>query len=160
MHKVAKWADIVTAHSIPGEGIIKGLRNGARDSQEPRGVVLISSMSTEDALIDENGDYEKRTYAMAYRNRDFVMGFISQRPIKDSGASDVADFITMTPGVSISSSGDELGQKYRTPQECILEVGSDVIIVGRAIIESIDPVKEARKYRELGWEAYRRKIII
>jgi len=51
-------------------------------------------------------------------------------------------------------SGDDLGQQYRTPRDAIVRRRCDVIIVGRAIREAVDPVSAARMYRDAGWSAY------
>ena len=49
---------------------------------------------------------------------------------------------------------DTMGQQYHTPIEAILQHGSDVIIVGRAIYAAANPEAAARSFRELGWAAY------
>lgn len=45
LYKVAEWADIVTVHSLPGEGILKGLMSVTNDAN--RGVILLAEMSSE-----------------------------------------------------------------------------------------------------------------
>lgn len=98
---------------------------------------------------------------MALKHRDFVIGFIGQRKLGNNGPED--DFILMTPGVSLSSSGDGLGQQYRTPRQVVVEAGTDVIIVGRGIYAgAVGNAEELRKrgeiYRNAGWEAYSERI--
>ena len=60
----------------------------------------------------------------------------------------------MTPGVSIQSSGDALGQQYLTPEEVIGKRRSDVIIVGRGIYQAEDPAEAAARYKEAGYKAH------
>jgi orotidine 5'-phosphate decarboxylase subfamily 1 len=91
---------------------------------------------------------------MAQANKDFVIGFITMKKLLDDQC-----FINMTPGVKLAAGGDTLGQQYNTPEKVIGEQGSDIIIVGRGIYEATDPVAEARKYREAGWNAYKSRII-
>lgn len=45
LYKVSKWADIVTVHSLPGEGILKGLQCVSNSSSP--GVFLLAEMSSE-----------------------------------------------------------------------------------------------------------------
>lgn len=45
LYKVAEWADCVTVHSIPGDGILKALN--AVSNRASRGVFLIAEMSSE-----------------------------------------------------------------------------------------------------------------
>jgi len=65
-------------------------------------------------------------------------------------------FITMTPGVKLVEGTDNLKQQYNTPTNVIND-GSDVIIVGRGINEADEPKEEAKKYREEGFNAYKKR---
>ena len=57
-------------------------------------------------------------------------------------------------GVKISEGGDQYSQTYNTPENAIKTNGSDVIIVGRGILESDDPVATAVAYKEAAYNAY------
>lgn len=97
---------------------------------------------------------------MARRHKGFVMGFIAmgQLPGMDREHQE-EDFIVMTPGVSLASKGDALGQQYQTPEFVIGEKGSDIIIVGRGIFGAGDRVEEvAKQYRDQGWRAYAKRV--
>ena len=40
IYRIADWADIINAHSLPGPGIVQGLADGASDKE--RGLLFIS----------------------------------------------------------------------------------------------------------------------
>ncbi|KAI9024733.1 humps family-domain-containing protein [Hyaloraphidium curvatum] len=157
IYKIASWADITNAHPLPGEGIVKGLAEAGLPLG--RGLLLLAEMSSAGNLIDER--YTEETFRMAMRNRDFVIGFIGQRRL--GSGSPEEDFLYLTPGVSLASTGDALGQQYRTPRQVLVEAGCDVIIVGRGIYAgAVGNPEELRKrgeeYRNAGWQAYLEKI--
>lgn len=145
IYRIVEWADIINAHTLPGPGIIQGLKTIGMPQQ--RGLLLLAEMSSKENLFDQR--YINATLAMAKQNKDFVMGFIAQNKLLDD-----PDFIYMTPGVSLESSGDNLGQNYLHPSKVILEQATDVIIVGRGIYKSSTPKISAKEFRTLGWQAY------
>ncbi len=145
IYHIADWADIINAHSLPGMRMIASLAEVGLKKQ--RGLLLLAQMSSANNLLTP--EYTEKTLAIAKQFPEFVMGFISQEKLSSD-----PHWIYMTPGVHLSTEGDNLGQQYVTPQQAILEHGSDVIIVGRGIIKATDPLAEAKQYRAAGWEAY------
>ncbi|MBU1178227.1 orotidine-5'-phosphate decarboxylase [Patescibacteria group bacterium] len=145
IYHIVDWADIVNAHTVPGPGIIDGLK----EVGEPkgRGLLLLAEMSSEGNLA--TGEYTAKTLQMAKDNPDFVIGFITMKKQLNE-----PNFINFTPGVKLVAGGDNLGQQFNTPEKVIGEQESDIIIVGRGIYEADDPAAEAKKYREAGWKAY------
>jgi len=149
VHKIVNWSHMVTAHSVPGAGIIEGLRKiGLRQG---KGLLLLAEMSSQGSLA--TGSYTEATVKMAKEYSDFVIGFIAQRKLVEEPY-----FIHMTPGVSISSNSDDLRQQYNNPDYVIGIQGSDVIIVGRGILNAENPQVAAKLYQETGWAAYERRI--
>lgn len=57
-------------------------------------------------------------------------------------------------GVKLVEGGDSLGQQYTTPEDVIRRKTCDIIIVGRGITESVDPVATAIHYQQAGYAAY------
>ncbi|ORX57317.1 orotidine-5'-phosphate decarboxylase [Piromyces finnis] len=156
VYKIASWSDITNAHPIPGEGIIKGLKEVGLPLN--RALLLLAEMSSKGTLA--KGQYTLDTIEMAKRNTDFVIGFIGQNRIYDNGDNS-QDFLYLTPGVGLETKGDSLGQQYRTPHQVIVESGCDIIIVGRGVYGAKDDaeIKErAEKYRKAGWDAYLERI--
>jgi len=110
-------------------------------------LILLAEMSSEGHLMTDS--YIQQTLHMAEQFADFVIGFITQHVISTD-----PHWINMTPGVKLDGDKDQLDQRYITPRTAILEQGSDVIIVGRGILNASNPLEEAQKYREAGWESY------
>ena len=142
---IADWAQITNAHLLPGPGIIDGLKEVGLN--KGNGMLLLAEMSSQGNLITDA--YIQSNIDAALMHKDFVMGFIAQHRLLDDPG-----FVTMTPGVKMSLGGDSLGQQYLSPEKVIVENGSDVIIVGRGIYQSSNPVDAAKEYRQSGWDAY------
>ncbi|MBT3949406.1 dihydroorotate dehydrogenase electron transfer subunit [Candidatus Parcubacteria bacterium] len=149
IYHISDWADIVNAHTVPGPGIITGLKEVGM--QKGRGLLLLAEMSPEGNLA--TGEYTEKSLKMAEDNKDFVVGFITMKKLLDDPS-----FINMTPGVKLVSGGDGMGQQYNTPQRVIKDQESDIIIVGRGIYQAEDSLTEAKKYREAGWKAYQERL--
>lgn len=153
--KIAHWADITNAHGVTGSGIVLGLKQGAVETTtSPRGLLMLAELSSKGSLA--HGEYTQGTVDIAKSDKEFVVGFIAQR---DMGGKDEGfDWIIMTPGVGLDDKGDGLGQQYRPVGE-VMAGGSDVIIVGRGLYgKGRDPVVEAKRYREAGWQAYLERL--
>lgn len=148
VYHIADWAEITNAHTLPGPGIIEGLKKVGL----PKGnaLLLLAQMSSKDNLF--TAEYTQRTVELAKENSDFVIGFISQERITDD-----PQFIHFTPGIKLEAGSDSLGQQYNTPKEAILHNGTDIIIVGRGIFEAQNPATEAEIYRKAGWQAYQER---
>lgn len=148
VYRISAWADIVTGHPLLGPGMIQGLAEIGQPKQ--RGLLMLAELSAADTLLTE--DYTRSAVKIAEQFPDFVMGFIAQRRLNNDPR-----WIYLTPGVKLEAGKDRLGQRYVTPELAIAERGSDIIIVGRGIIQAQDPVAEAQKYRQRGWQAYSHK---
>ena len=146
IYKIVEWADIVTVHAVPGPGILAGLKSvtGSR----VRGGLMLAEMSSKGNLCSQ--EYQSGALAMAKEHEDFILGFISMKPVSEG-------FLTFTPGVQLSSKGDSLGQVYRHPRDVVRE-GSDVIIVGRGITGANDVQGAAKEYQKEGWSGYLERL--
>jgi len=145
IYHIADWAHIVNAHTIPGPGIIKGLRQIGLNKN--RGLLMLAEMTPEGNLA--TGEYTNETIKMSKEYEDFVIGFISTKKLTDD-----PKYLHITPGVKLAEGGDDLMQQYNTPEKVIKEKGNDIIVVGRGIYQADDPLAEAKKYHEAGWQAY------
>eukprot|EP00127_Corallochytrium_limacisporum_P006091 Clim_evm40s218 gene=Clim_evmTU40s218 len=149
IYKIAEWSHITNAHTVPGPGIIRGLAKVGLE--KGRGLLLLAEMSSVGNLAV--GEYTEKTISMAKENKDFVIGFVSQRKL----IPEDDHFIVTTPGVSLVSKGDALGQQYRSPSDAIND-GSDIIIVGRGILAQKDRIEAAKQYKQNAWEAYKKDL--
>ncbi len=146
IYHIAKWADIINAHILPGAGIIQGLQQGNQSG----GLLLLAQMSSKGNYL--NDAYTQAAIELAEQHSDFVMGFICQEKLSDNPS-----LIHMTPGVKLTANTDDLGQQYNSPDYTIKEKGTDVIIVGRGIYQADSPQKSAATYREQAWAAYQQR---
>ena len=149
IYQMVKWAHIINAHALPGEGVINGLKEIG--STQHRGCLLIGQMSAKGNLASP--EYSKQTIEMAEHHKDFVIGFICL-----SNLADDPQFVHMTPGVKIGEGSDSLGQQYLTPEEVIVNRRTDVIIVGRGIYQAADAAQAAQAYQKSGYEAYLKRL--
>ena len=156
VYKISSWADITNAHGVTGNGVVEGLKQGAKETttnQEPRGLLMLAELSSVGSLA--YGEYSQKTVEIAKSDKEFVIGFIAQRDM--GGQEEGFDWLIMTPGVGLDDKGDGLGQQYRTVDE-VVSTGTDIIIVGRGLFgKGRDPDIEGKRYREAGWNAYLKK---
>eukprot|EP01080_Neovahlkampfia_damariscottae_P003972 gene3972-7228_t len=135
IYHICSWSDLVTVHVISGPGVIDGLKECFNN--QPKGLLLIASMSSSGNLYDNS--MTSSILNMAKENSESVAGFICQNRVdQDDG------FLYCTPGVSLSSKSDSLGQNYNSVEHVILNKGTDLIIVGREE-EEIPKKKEKPK---------------
>lgn len=154
VYRIVEWSDITNAHGVTGEGIVKGLKEATVGINEPRGLLMLAELSSKGSLA--YGEYTKKTVEIAKSDKEFVVGFIAQRDM--GGRDEGFDWLIMTPGVGLDDKGDALGQQYRTVDE-VVSTGSDIIIVGRGLYgKGRDPVTEAIRYKEAGWNAYLNRV--
>ncbi|CAH1256099.1 UMPS [Branchiostoma lanceolatum] len=149
LFQIADWAHLINAHSLPGAGVLEGLKQVGLGKQ--RACLLIAEMSSQGNLA--TGEYTKATVKMAEEHQDFVVGFISQSQLSDNPA-----FIHMTPGVQLSGLGDGLGQQYVSPWDAVVTRRADVIIVGRGVYKDPDPATAAQSYQTAAFQAYQHRL--
>ncbi len=149
LYKISNWSDLVTCHSLPGKGVVDGLKNGVGDYSE-KGVFLLAEMSSKGNLI--NDKYTKDTMELATdaSNNDFIAGIVCQT----LGLVTSPGLIQLTPGVQINKTNNELLQQYNSPETVIKEKGADVAVVGRGITNAPNAAVAAKQYRDQLWTAY------
>jgi orotidine 5'-phosphate decarboxylase subfamily 1 len=162
IYKIADWAHFVNAHAVPGDGIVEGLYEVAKEkiaAGQVRGCILLAQMSSKGTLA--TGEYTMKTVEMAVRQKHFVMGFIGSGSVpgelKKLAEAAAPEFCLLTPGVQFGGPEGALKQQYASPEEAVA-AGSDCIIVGGGIYKAKDPAAAAREYRDAGWKAYLKRL--
>ncbi|KAF2368898.1 Orotate phosphoribosyltransferase [Trinorchestia longiramus] len=140
------WADMVTAVPLAGEGLLAAIAKASHGGPS-KGVVLVAEMSSEGAL--RSSEYLELCQRAAKNFPQLVLGFVCQSSVTDNPG-----LVQMSPGVSISASGDSLGQQYVSPEVSVGERGADIIIVGRGVTTAADPAATAADYQRLAYAAY------
>lgn len=130
----SELVDLITVHCITGESMISEVNN------LDVGILLIHQLSTKDNLIDKL--YSLKVLDIAERVPN-VVGFISQERTDER-------LLTFSPGISVVSSSDGMGQCYNEPSEL-----SDFYIIGRSIYQSENQVETAEMYQRLCFEKFR-----
>eukprot|EP01126_Amoeba_proteus_P051489 TRINITY_DN6150_c0_g1_i5.p1 TRINITY_DN6150_c0_g1~~TRINITY_DN6150_c0_g1_i5.p1 ORF type:complete len:260 (+),score=57.16 TRINITY_DN6150_c0_g1_i5:311-1090(+) len=149
IYKIVQWADMVNCHLVGGSTSVASLREVGLPFG--RGLLVLAEMSTVDTRTGKDTISASLSIASTYP--DFVVGFISQGRI----ASDSPHLLHCTPGVNLSTTSDGKGQNYNTP-DVVVKRGTDVVIVGRGIIEAPDVVEAAKMYRDCSWKAYLERL--
>lgn len=147
--KIADWADIVTVHAIAGDGTLEALKS--KSTTKNSAFLLIAQMSSAHTLAQDS--YTSATVQLALQYPDDVIGVICRQKLSDNPA-----LLHLTPGVQLSEGTDLFGQQYLTPEKVINELHSDIIIVGRGILQAHDPLAQAQLYKKAGWDAYQNRV--
>ena len=141
IYKIRNWANFVTFHGIVGEGQIKQFNSLKYRNQF---IILVAEMSNDGNLIDYN--YTNNVKQMALNNEDDVLGFVSQNYLLEN-------FLCFTPGIRLENISDNSDQKYITPEKAINR-GSDILIIGRGIIDSENILESCWLYQNEAWRHY------
>lgn len=153
IYEVSSWADLVTAHVLPGRGILQGIRKVMESSANKRGMFVVAELSSAGNLTTPS--YAQEAVKLIEGSEDCVTGFVCQ----DGGIlKNLPGAIHLIPGVKIEGSGDSLGQQYNTPAKAIGVCGGDIAVVGRGIYEAKDVVLAAETYRNTLWDVYSKRI--
>ncbi|KAH8265365.1 hypothetical protein KR038_005251 [Drosophila bunnanda] len=156
VYKISSWADLVTAHTLPGRSILQGLKAGLGEqgASKERGVFLLAEMSATGNLIDAKYKESSNKIATEGADVDFVAGVVCQ----SSDAFAFPGLLQLTPGVKIDETVDQLGQQYQTPEHVVKERGADIGVVGRGILKAKNPEQAAQTYRDRLWAAYQDRV--
>ncbi|KAF5403294.1 hypothetical protein PHET_03245 [Paragonimus heterotremus] len=154
VYTISDWCDMITVHCIPGPGVFEAFRQineqfAAEGKTRRLRAIVVAQMSSQDNLVDES--YSAKCLELCKANVDVLAGWVCQNPLPGSSeliASNPSLFYWV-PGVRVDATGDDLGQKYNSPDQVLVRFGTNVIlIVGRGITEASDPIGAAELYRQ------------
>ena len=147
--KINNWANCITCHGIAGSSILKEYKDiqtkNNYQEEESKGIFLVAQMSNKGNIINEM--YTNNIIKLGEFN-DTITGFITQKNLNIPNNK----YLYLTPGVSLQNKKDNKDQQYRTIEEAIIRDNCDIIIVGRGILNSENPQKEAEIYQKEGWK--------
>jgi orotidine-5'-phosphate decarboxylase len=149
-------ADLFTVHASGGKAMmaaaLEGAREGALSSgRDPLvvGVTVLTSIDQE-VLKTELGverPLPDQVLALAIQAREAGLSGVvcSGRELALLRMFFPGGFLMVTPGISLSSASDAPDQKRTvTPKEA-LKAGSDLLVIGRSLIESPDPAQAVQE---------------
>ncbi|KAF2807007.1 orotidine 5'-phosphate decarboxylase [Mytilinidion resinicola] len=144
--RISEFADIVNVSILAAEDL---------PYSNERAFIILADMTSKGSLA--TGTYTEKSVEFARKHSDCVIGFVAMKSLADINASLPAipneDFIIFTTGINWSSSGDKLGQQYKTPAQAV-QGDADFIISGRGIYAAVDRVETAKQHQKEGWDAY------
>ena len=151
MKNLAKLdVDVVNVHVAGGSAMMKaameGLNEGAVNGKRPLCIAVTQLTSTSQEAMNEEllipGDVKDVVISYAKLAKEsgldgVVCSVHEARAIHEACG---ADFLTVTPGIRLSSDSKDDQKRVATPQFA-KEEGCDYIVVGRSITKSEDPYK-------------------
>ena len=151
MKNLAKLdVDVVNLHAAGGSAMMKaameGLNEGAVNGKRPLCIAVTQLTSTSQEAMNEEllipGDVKDVVISYAKLAKEsgldgVVCSVHEARAIHEACG---ADFLTVPPGIRLSSDSKDDQKRVATPQFA-KEEGCDYIVVGRSITKSEDPYK-------------------
>lgn len=155
-------ADLVNVHAAGGvrmmESALEGLEAGtAMGLKRPQiiGVTQLTSTSEEQILTEQKIHLTLKESVLQYAKLtkqaglDGVVCSVQEAKIIQSECGE--DFLRVTPGIRLNGGEGHDQVRIATPEVARSE-GSSLIVVGRAITQSVNPVETYKKVKQQ-WEA-------
>jgi len=140
-YKINQWADLITCHSITGDGIFKRIN----ELYPFLGLLGIVELSTKNNLIDNS--YLNNSVSMIKNNNNIISGIICQEKVFNY--INKYEILTFSPGINLEINNDKYNQTYKDGKKSGM-----FWIVGRGIYNSNDIINSCLKYREKAWNHF------
>lgn len=134
--RIADWADMVTVHAIAGLPAVQALDTCL--SHRHCALIVIADLSCQGHLMDDH--YREATLDACKPFTKTIIGMVSQQPLPKP-------WLHFMPGISLKTTQDDKGQRYRGPQEAMAQ-GADFLIVGRDIYQDKNPGERASFWQQ------------
>lgn len=151
---IFNWAHLITAHALPGPGVLQAVNAALSTTKAPRGVFIVTELSAAGALTTPTYVKDTMDFVNQSEHPELIAGIVCQSKeiAKNPG------LLQLTPGCHIDTTSDGLGQQYSGPNEVVINKGADIVVVGRGILRSKDIRASAELYCNQLWSAYCRRV--
>lgn len=149
--------DMVNVHALGGRKMIEqakeGLLSGERSGQETKliAVTLLTSHDDEmmkDELLLPSGLRENVVHFASLSRQSGADGVVcSVHEASEIKKACGSDFLTVTPGIRLLESNQDDQKRIATP-EVALELGADILVVGRSVTQAEEPIKAYQRVME------------
>jgi len=143
-------AAIVNVHASGGSAMMRAAAEAARGVPKPSKIIavtVLTSLAAEDlAAMGISGTPLEQVVRLAKLTKDSGLDGVvcSPHEIAAVRAACGADFLIVTPGVRPSTSASDDQKRVMTPKRA-LELGADVLVIGRPITGAPDPACAAKE---------------
>src|SRR5882672_6097172 len=143
-------AAIVNVHASGGSAMMRAAAEATRSVPRPSKIIavtVLTSLAAEDlAAMGISGTPLEQVVRLAKLTKDSGLDGVvcSPHEIAAVRAACGADFLIVTPGVRPSTSASDDQKRVMTPKRA-LELGADVLVIGRPITGAPDPACAAKE---------------
>ncbi|MDB4225398.1 MAG: orotidine-5'-phosphate decarboxylase [Alphaproteobacteria bacterium] len=145
---------ILNIHASGGEKMMKSAVEAISDSSGHKplliGVTVLTSLDSDDLIkIGVNGDSNDQALRLAELAKNSGLDGVVCSPFEAASIKEICgnDFITIVPGIRPKGSDANDQKRFMTPHQAINN-GADIIVIGRPITASEDPLKAVIGIRE------------
>ena len=145
---------ILNIHASGGEKMMRSAVEAISDSFDHKplliGVTVLTSLDSKDLIkLGINSDSNEHAVRLAELAKNSGLDGVVCSPFEAANIKEICgnNFITIVPGIRPEGSAINDQKRFMTPYQAINN-GADIIIIGRPITSSKDPLKAVMAIRE------------
>jgi orotidine-5'-phosphate decarboxylase len=145
---------ILNIHASGGEKMMRSAVEAISDSSDHKplliGVTVLTSLDSKDLIkLGVNSDSNEHAVRLAELAKNSGLDGVVCSPFEAANIKEICgnNFITVVPGIRPEGSAINDQKRFMTPYQAINN-GADIIIIGRPITSSKDPLKAVMAIRE------------